>query len=473
MLSFCRSQHHNRLATLWAIHLKACGLSSRAFDALHATGLTMSVKWTSEAFKKISHRELQSAQAVMRSQVCLWSYDNINIPKRVFSMRVDKENHFYCATAGTVWVLPKSVTLSPSISVEYQRMRRNGALEPFDLKTFLSGKGSEQVADLRVEAQAKYRILRFLLDNPAFATFQGRGNPVLAAPPSVHQLPCGAENAVDQFILHTADIEEASYDGNMKVIEEWLRQLQMGTLDEKKKLAGRLIPIVGDQLTIERLRKMASFRHEDVNAYERLDYVVLVVGWFHLAVMFAHSILKQYLGTSSGIGLRRAFDLMNRKNLAKPHIKGPYWHHLDEALWHVAEALSLAGWLHVSGARSLEDLTSKSPEELAVLAERVHAECASRMALLNQGEEEAVDEYREHSVKFLADILIYCDLREAITIGDVGRMEDLLKPILLRFAGGDNPKYTIEVLEVLQGLKREWTPEVMCVYKLYSVMIWN
>lgn len=132
MLSFCRSQHRNRLATLWAIHLKACGLSSRAFDALHATGLTMSVKWTSEAFKKISRRELESAQLAMQSRVCLWSYDNINIPKRVFSMRVDKENHFYSATAGTVWALPKSISVSPGINAEYQRTQRDGACEAFD-----------------------------------------------------------------------------------------------------------------------------------------------------------------------------------------------------------------------------------------------------------------------------------------------------------------------------------------------------
>lgn len=78
----------------------------------------MSVKWTSEAFKTISSRELKSAQAVMQSQVCLWFYDNINIPKCVFSMRIDKENHFYNVMAGTIWALPKSVSLSLSINAE-------------------------------------------------------------------------------------------------------------------------------------------------------------------------------------------------------------------------------------------------------------------------------------------------------------------------------------------------------------------
>lgn len=50
---------------------------------------------------------------------------------------------------------------------------------------------------------------------------------------------------------------------------------------------------------------------------------------------------------------------------------------------------------------------------------------------------------------------------------------DLLKPILLWFAGGKNPKYTIGVLEVLQRLKHEWTPEVVCIYKLDSVLLQN
>ena len=54
MLLFSRSHHRNRLPKIWAIYLKSCGLSARAFDALHALGLTMSHKWTTEAFAMIS-----------------------------------------------------------------------------------------------------------------------------------------------------------------------------------------------------------------------------------------------------------------------------------------------------------------------------------------------------------------------------------------------------------------------------------
>jgi hypothetical protein len=58
------------------------------------------------------------------------------------------------------------------------------------------------------------------------------------------------------------------------------------------------------------------------------------------------------------------------------------------------------------------------------------------------------------------DVLPYLELRDAIKHGDVGRMEDLLPTLLFRFSGGGNPKYTIEILELLQGLRREWPEDV-------------
>jgi hypothetical protein len=50
--------------------------------------------------------------------------------------------------------------------------------------------------------------------------------------------------------------------------------------------------------------------------------------------------------------------------------------------------------------------------------------------------------------------------RDAIKHGDVGHMEDLLPTLLFQFSGGGNPEYTIEILELLQGLRREWPEDV-------------
>ena len=39
-------------------------------------------------------------------------------------------------------------------------------------------------------------------------------------------------------------------------------------------------------------------------------------------------------------------------------------------------------------------------------------------------------------------------------------MEAMLPTLLYRFVGGGNQKYAIEVLELLQGLHKEWPPTV-------------
>ena len=58
------------------------------------------------------------------------------------------------------------------------------------------------------------------------------------------------------------------------------------------------------------------------------------------------------------------------------------------------------------------------------------------------------------------DILQYIVLDQAIKHGDVGLMEDMLPQLLFWFMGGRNSNYATEVLELLQGLHREWPAEV-------------
>jgi hypothetical protein len=198
--------------------------------------------------------------------------------------------------------------------------------------------------------------------------------------------------------------------------------------------------------------------------------MIPVFGWFHLVMAFANSIHKQYLGTSAAIGsLRQAFDILKRKGLITQSTKGPFWHNLDEALHHISEAHFRASRLDVGKVENLADLKSKSPAELRELAATLIRKYASREAL-NEMEEmkpqDRDDVYRQWTM-FNMDILPYLQLREAIKSGDVGRIEDLIPTLLFRFAGGGNPKYTIEMLELLQGLRREW-PEALRYAFMFS-----
>ncbi|KAI0038742.1 hypothetical protein FA95DRAFT_1613142 [Auriscalpium vulgare] len=457
-LAFTRSHHVNRMSQLWAIYLKSCGLSERAFDTLHALGLTMSSKWTTEAVNDISEKAMSAARTAIEEHAYYMSYDNLNVAKRVFSMRKDNQNNFYSACAATLWVVPGNPPIPPEWNPKYQAMRREGARAPFDMRILLR---MEQGIVRRNREAAVNVILRFLLESPAFSAYTELDDPILQRVQPVRALPTG--KPVQQFILRTADINEATYEGNDQALHEWMRQLGLDSVEEQKKTSvQRVVVIVGDQLTVDRIRGLIKYRCKDMNGFERLDWVVPVFGWFHLVMVFANSIHKQYLGTSAGIGLQKAFDLLERKGLRSTLTKGPFWHNLDEALHHMAEGIFRACWLEIGGVDKLEHLTARSPDDLFLLAEDIYDKLASRRALMDMVADgtKNKDEFRYQTVMFNSDILSYLVLRRGISRGDPGRMEDQLPDLALRFAGGNNNKYTIEILDILQGLKKEWPPEL-------------
>lgn len=116
----------------------------------------------------------------------------------------------------------------------------------------------------------------------------------------------------------------------------------------------------------------------------------------------------------------------------------------------------------MAGVEKLSELRSWEPERLAGMAEKIYEEFASTSAIvkLRNEEEDSQDQLLKQMVQFNRDLLEYLELGVAIKVGDVGRMEDMLPRLLLRFVGGKNNKYAIEVLELLQALNREMCEDV-------------
>lgn len=427
----------------------------------------MSHKWAANAYEILSLQAMNSTRAAIRRLPWHISHDNVNIPMRVFSQRLNNQSHFISGCAATVWVLPAIAALPSGANARLQTFRAQHATQIFDFSTVLYGNID---ADARIEARNAHHILQVLLNSPEFRDYYAKDDTRFTPPTPTHELPIGStpDARIQPFILGTCNIEEASYDGTLKVMDEWFRQLHLNSSEEQCRTGReRIIPWLGDQLTVERLRGMWKYRHEDHSSFDRLDYMVPVFGWFHLVMAFANSLHKQYLGTSAGIGgLRQAFDILCRKGLVTQSTKGPFWHHLDEAIQHVSEAHFRASWLIIGNVESLEELKAKSPHELIELSKGLLRKFASREALVEMDEEvplQLQDQVLKQWTMWNIDILPYLELREAIKVGDIRRMEDLLPTLLFRFAGGGNSKYAIEILELLQGLHCEWPAEIKLV----------
>ncbi|KAG9220162.1 hypothetical protein CCMSSC00406_0007143 [Pleurotus cornucopiae] len=460
---YSRSQRRGKLQKLHALYLKASGTSARAFDLVHMLGICMSHKWACDAYETLADEKMREAQLAVQRPGWIISHDNVNLPMRAFSQRLHNQNHFISGTATTIWILPKSAYQLPTdANQDLNSHRILHSSEIFDLSRVIC---PNNIVLERIEAQNIQHVLRFLVDSPQFEKYGHKDHPDLKPPPSVEALPLGTKSKVQQFILKTCEIEEASYDGTEKVMAEIFRQLQLDTeVEQKQTGTERIIPWLGDQLTASRLRGLFRFHAEDLNSFERLDYMLPVFGWFHLLMALGNSLHAQYYGTSAGVGgLRHAFDLLGRKGLANQSTKGPFWHHLDEALHHICEAHFRACWLQEGNVRSIEELLSLAPATLRTMATTIVRQYASRQPIEEMAarDTESQDQQLRQQIMWNADVLVYIELRDAIRSGDVGRMEDITPTLLLRFAGGGNSNYTIELLEMMQGMYKEWPPAIV------------
>ena len=160
-----------------------------------------------------------------------------------------------------------------------------------------------------------------------------------------------------------------------------------------------------------------------------------------------------------------AFTLLERKGLHTVQTRGPFHQNLHDAIYHVTEAHFRACWKVVGKVEKLEDLHNRTPVELYSLARQIVEELASSTTVEAIGSQpgDEQDETFRHSILWNWDSLRYIDLSEAILTGDVGILEDTLPHLAFRFSGGGNSKYTLEILELLQGLHHDWPPEIWFV----------
>ena len=462
-LAFSRNHHANQFHKFLMVYLKACGLPAKALDTLSSLGLTMSQKWAFQGINTLAEHANQELRRQIHELklLFLFSHDNINHQFRVFEQRVDRQTTFDSGTASTIYLIPGSENMRLD-NRALQEQRKIGRANPITAQDIikLSMPGAARVA-----TQMKYRILCFLLDSPEFniKTYKHHGNTALNPPPPVHELPCGRENQTIQYMLPTAHICESTYEGNDQVISEIYKYLGLDSPEEMKEMGlNRVIVWAGDQLTVSRLRGLINFRSHDDNSFERMDYLIPSFGWFHLQMAFATSLHSQYYGKKGSYGFSHAFDIMGKKGLANTATQGTFHYGFEEAMEEVATARFHDLWKQVAGVAELNELQGWEPEQLVTMAKKIYEGFASTSAVveLRSEEEDLRDGLLKQMVQFNRDLLEYLELDTAIKVGDVGRMEDMLPRLLLRFVGGNNNKYAIEILELLQGLNWEWSEDV-------------
>ena len=112
--------------------------------------------------------------------------------------------------------------------------------------------------------------------------------------------------------------------------------------------------------------------------------------------------------------------------------------------------------------KDLKALNKLTPERLEEMATQIVQEFASVHALHSMSARpgDTQDDVLSQAILWNKDILDYLALNDAISLGDIVMIQDLLPQLLFRFVGGTNLKYVLKVLELIQGLYREWPKDL-------------
>ncbi|KAI0690354.1 hypothetical protein BC835DRAFT_1528859 [Cytidiella melzeri] len=461
MLHYGRSHNRCRYQKLLSIYLKASGLAAKANDTTHLFGLTMSQKWVYTGIERISESNRHRMLDDVLKHIFFGGHNNLNLAFRIYEQRMNKQSHFNSGTAGTIYIV-KDASVKPPDRVAYMKQRTRECTNPLTALDIFH-KANEYGP--RLYEQRIYMVMQLLLQAPAFADWEYKNHSAFDRPAPVYQLPVGQEHATVQYMLDTVHMEEASQEGNRQVLEEWLRQLSLsGDKGTQEPALSRLLVWIGDQLTTVRIRSIKKDRAFDMNFVQRFERFFEIFGWFHAQIAQEFSMHKQYLGSSENLGLKHAFENMKRKGLNTTSVQGNFHYSFRDALKHTAEARFRDVWSVAAGVEDLAELRERMPAQLRQLAKQIVDRYASTEALVElreAGKSRAQqDDLFDVSVQFNRDTLDYLDLDDCMKTGDVGRMEYLLPCLLFRFHGGGSHKYAQEILELMQGLWREWPADL-------------
>ncbi|KAF8598909.1 hypothetical protein BDV93DRAFT_450364, partial [Ceratobasidium sp. AG-I] len=293
-----------------------------------------------------------------------------------------------------------------------------------------------------------FSILRAI---PNFDTVPVLSSPLLKRPPGSHDLLPGSPT--QQYMLGTRPIGETSYSGNLVVIKGVLHQVGFDTEDAIVKLTlKKIIPWVGDELTIARSHGGCDKRPEECNGYDRLDPFIFIFGWFHTLMCLSSTIFENHRGSAAGLGFTHSVLVLNRRGFSENmREKRPDYHTVKEYLMRKFEAHIRGLWLRVTGTTSIDELKAWlgnqncTPKDILEAGQRIQREHSKQAVSLYEVESEALG--AEADPVFLntlvqnRDLELFWDLRDAVKYGHVGHMEDLLPEMLVFFTGGRNSNY--------------------------------
>lgn len=474
---------------MFGLFLWSTGCQRQTIDALHRCGLSVSYTSVMKTIESLAEHCMRLAKKAARDMHGV-GYDNVNLSTSIY---VEQRG-----SSG-----PAKVT-SGTFAVLY--ILRNGNAEHMKLAPILERlknapalSFNHDIRPTRPQLESFERQLLVTIVNVLTTYCDGfksyADHPILQHKPR-RPMPDGY--VTKQYPTRVSTIEEATVDGNLKFHDDlYLTQL----CRDPKTLSEFAIPTYNDQLTNSRIRSGQITRSRDLTPWTRRQVFQLGFGLFHLCLNLIWLLLHVHRGSLDQTGsLTYFFALLEKVRLGGEH---PDYHSLLAALMQILHGLLLNAWRAECGMETLTQFADSkpSPDSLLHIARKIlqnHATpmppplgtdddatdvsesgsesdigegstqrpprqgntTAQQQTSIPHGGNNPTDDIVHQNIRLLTrDLLYVAELVQAISDGDIGRIEDFLPQLAMIFRGAGGNNYCTEILHFIFNLRHVWTPE--------------
>ncbi|KAJ7899220.1 hypothetical protein B0H14DRAFT_3543559 [Mycena olivaceomarginata] len=461
MMMQSTNQQSNMLESIIGIFLHASNTPSKVIETLASMGISISVDSIHNAIRSLSRETYERLRTMGQSLLVSYAYDNfdINFPNLVPTVEKSTDTLTHMTSGGLIYMEHgvKEVDLRCS-----EELWKNNPLNPeFDASKAPPPRTVTDLEDLHPEQdhpsgltrRERFNAWKFLFDILTYGPhFFHQFLSVLGLPEMIEQIP---------VVKMRWGTGKSTVAGNLKVVPDILEQGGVGdpTQDKDSIWESTLLSIVayvilfhGDLGTGERLMTLLQRRSIEHSPWQRYQYVIYVMGLFHLKMACADAIWRIFIEPTAAL---------HRPNETGQIGKDPGFRRMHEVIMHTGTALRLDAWRVELNRRnptwkSLDDFAASKPtfSELVKISEHLASHYVAGAEDLNIYEVRAKptsqrDQQHENMLQVHQYFCLYEEMSFSMNYGDIGRVETLFPPWIYIFKAVGKHKYAAHMVKFL------------------------
>ncbi|KAJ7078049.1 hypothetical protein B0H15DRAFT_805015 [Mycena belliarum] len=446
---------------------------SKVIETLAHMGISISEQSIEQAIHSLSRESYAKLREMGQTLLTGYAYDNFDIDFKLVVPTVEKEKDTLThLTSGDFIFLehgvkPEHLKCSEEL---WSKSPLNPEIDPSKIpppRTVLDLERLHPEADhpSGLTRRERFNAWKFredivLIGPHYFRQFKAR----LGLPEPVEQIPVVKMRHAP---ARSMDIKQSTVEGNLKVIPELLKQGGVGDplhddggVWEKNIIS--MVPYVilfhGDLGTGERIMSLLQRRAIESTPWLRYQYVIYVMGLFHLKMACADAIwrifIKPVLARKDSNSVMHFVALHREKETGKIG-SDPGFRRMHEVITHEGAALRLDAWRveilrHNSSWSSLEAFAESKPsfELLEEISNHLASHYVAGAEDLNiyevrQNPAAQRDQQHENILQIHQYFLLYEEMSWSMNYGDIGRIETCFPVWIYIFKATGKHKHAI------------------------------